>query len=112
MLSLIKLLCLVCFNYLSFVTNLNDNVDNAGGSNTAGNDTPPSANQSGQRSGASTATIESQRHPNATPSCQSGISSGSRSPGSPRWNRHAIRNDIYRGGGVSKRVGPEAPNKT
>ena len=100
------------FLYLSFVTNLYDNVDNGGGSNTAGNGTPPSANQSGERSGASTATIESQRHPNATPSCQSGISSGSRSPGSPIWNRHAIRNDIYRGGGVSKRVGPEAPNKT
>ena len=112
MLSLIKLLYFVCSNYLSFVTNLNDNVDNAGGSNTAGNDTPPSANQSGERSGASAATIESQRHPNATPSCQSGISSGSRSPGSPRWNRHAIRNGIYRGGGVSKRVGPDTPNKT
>ncbi|PWA52151.1 zinc finger, SWIM-type [Artemisia annua] len=82
-----------------------------GGSNTARNGTPPSANQSGERSGASTTTIESQRHPNATPSCQSGISSGS-SPGSPRWNRHAIRNDIYRGGGVSKRVGPDTPNKT
>ncbi|PWA79478.1 cytochrome P450 [Artemisia annua] len=87
-------------------------VSREGGSNTAGNGTPPSANQSGQRSGASTASTESQRHPNATPSCQSGISSGSRSPGSPRWNRQAIWNGIFRGGGVSKRVGPDTPNKT
>lgn len=108
MLSHTKFLYFVCFYYLSFVTNL---YDNAGGSNTAGNGTPPSASQSGERSGASTATTESQRHPNATPSCQNGISSRSRSPGSPRWNRHGIRNDIYRGGGVSERVGPEAPNK-
>ncbi|PWA60801.1 hypothetical protein CTI12_AA380120 [Artemisia annua] len=79
---------------------IQDPARKSGGSNTAGNDTPPSANQSGQRSGAYTATIESQRHPNATLSCQSGISRGSRSPGSPSWNKHAIRNDIYRGVGV------------
>ncbi|PWA72068.1 hypothetical protein CTI12_AA149440 [Artemisia annua] len=91
---------------------LQDPARESGGSNTAGNGTPPSANQSGQWSGASTASTESQRNPNATPSCQSGISSGSRSLGSPRWNRQAIRNGIFRGGGVSKRVGPNTPNKT